>query len=109
MATEELVKAAPQGRAASRSPKALAHESETQRRQYKARLSWDPSSLPAWLTEETYLKTVVPLLSKTKTIAIAKAMRVSWGYASKIRQGIYRAHERHWETLAKLVGVSSGD
>ncbi|HEV3334764.1 MAG TPA: CRISPR-associated endonuclease Cas1 [Bryobacteraceae bacterium] len=109
VSTEQLVERAKQGRVAAITPEALAREGEAQRRQAKARLNWDPASQPPWLTEETYQKRIAPLLSQTKTTAIAKALNVSWGYASEIRQGIHRAHERHWESLARLVGVSSGE
>jgi CRISPR-associated protein Cas1 len=109
VSTEQLVERAKQGRVAAITPEALAREGEAQRRQAKARLNWDPASQPPWLTEETYRKKIAPLLSQTKTTAIAKALNVSWGYASEIRQGIHRPHARHWETLAKLVRISKKD
>src|SRR5260370_23836077 len=55
-AADQLAKAVPAGRVAAHSAKAEARRADTQRRNAAARWSWDPSSQPAWLTEETYAK-----------------------------------------------------
>jgi CRISPR-associated endonuclease Cas1 len=68
---------------------------------------WSPSSLPAWLNEEFYVQKIQPQLRQLKVREIAKAMQVSQPYAAFIRSGRRRPHPRHWEELAKLVGVSN--
>jgi len=67
---------------------------------------WDPSSLPSWLTEECYLQRIQPLLRSRKVRDIAEAMHVSQPYAAFIRSGRRRPHKRHWEMLAKLIGIT---
>jgi len=103
-ATKRLIEAARIGRLAGHSAAALAKESETQRQHAKARLAWDSSSQPTWLNATFYSEKILPQLAKVSTSTIARYIGVSRGYAGKIRQG-YRAHPRHWETLAKVVGV----
>jgi hypothetical protein len=106
ISTEHLVNAARAGRVASKSPKALARLAETQRRHHAARRNWVPSSLPAWLTVETYDLKIRPLLVELSNSALASALDVSIAYAAGIRAGHRRPHARHWQTLAQLVGVS---
>jgi hypothetical protein len=103
------MKAAKSGRIAAQSANAQALRGDTQRRNAAAQFSWEPSTQPAWLNEETYLQKIQPLLSKTTTSAIASALHVSWPYASHIRRGKRRPHPRHWLTLAQLVGVSQSE
>jgi len=67
----------------------------------------DKSSLPRWLTEECYVQRIQPLLAGKKVREIAEAMQVSKPYAAFIRSGKRRPHPRHWNTLAKLIGVSA--
>ena len=66
---------------------------------------WDPSSLPSWLTEDCYVQRIQPLLRSKKIREIAELMKVSKPYAALIRAG-RRPHPRHWQALAKLVGIS---
>jgi CRISPR-associated endonuclease Cas1 len=106
-AADQLAKAGPSGRAAAHSAKAEARRADTQRRNAAARWSWDPSSQPAWLNEETYARRIQPLLAEISTSAISSALGVSWVYAKYIRLGQRRPHPRHWQTLARLVGVSA--
>lgn len=68
---------------------------------------WEPSSLPSWLTEQRYVQQIQPLLRGKKVREIAEAMQVSQPYAAFIRSGRRHPHPRHWQVLAKLVGVSS--
>ena len=67
----------------------------------------DPSNLPSWLTEQYYVEQIQPLLRGKKVREIAEAMQVSKPYAAFIRSGKRRPHPRHWNTLAKLIGVSA--
>ena len=106
-ATEEIAKAAPLGRIAAQTPEAQARRADTQRRNSAARWSWDPSSQPAWLTEETYARRIQPRLAEISTSAISSALGVSWVYAKYIRLGQRRPHPRHWHALAQLVGVAA--
>jgi hypothetical protein len=104
-ATERIVNAARIGRAAARSPEALAKHAESERRHARARSSWDASKQPAWLTTELFSQHIQPLLANVSTSAIRSHIGVSRWYASRIRQG-YRPHPRHWQALGQLVGVS---
>jgi hypothetical protein len=94
-----------QGRIASKSLDARARVAATQRRQQRARYSWQPSSQPQWLTEEVYAKQIQPILKNASLSQIASAINVSIMYASDIRRGRRRPHPRHWRGLAGLVGI----
>jgi CRISPR-associated endonuclease Cas1 len=107
-ATRRLGDAARLGREAARSPEACAKHSATRRRHAQACSAWDPSTQPAWLTEDVFLQKVQPLLVALSTSKIAAAIGVSRGYAGRIRDG-YRPHPRHWEALRALVGISAGE
>lgn len=104
-ATERLVDVARIGRIAGHSAEAIAKEAKTQRRHAQARASWDPSSQPAWLTGEVYLRKIHPLLAGFSTSVIGSRIGVSRWYASRIRKGCC-PHPRHWQVLATLAGVS---
>jgi CRISPR-associated endonuclease Cas1 len=103
-ATERLTIASKLGRTAAQTPDALAKQAASQRRHSRARSSWDKFSQPAWLTPELFLRKIQPLLANLATSVIRSSIGVSRWYASRIRQG-YCPHPRHWEVLAKLVGV----
>jgi CRISPR-associated endonuclease Cas1 len=105
VSTEEVMKAAPLGWAATQGPNAQAQRAETQRRHNAAIKDWDPAGHPAWLTEEAYRHKIQPLLAGVKTSGIASALGVTWAYASEIRKGNKLPHPRHWEKLAKLAGA----
>jgi len=111
VATEHLTEVAESGRAAgqiaAQSADAQARRAETKRRHDAARAAWLPSSLPAWLTEETYLAKIQPLLAGHTNKTIASALGSSIPYASAIRAGRRVPHPRHWQALAQLVGVSA--
>jgi len=55
---------------------------------------------PAWFTS-----VVVPRLANVTLPAIAKATGMSTSAAAKVRAGRRVPHPRHWQALAKLVGV----
>ena len=94
------------GQIAAQSADAQARRAKTKRRHDAARAAWQPSSLPAWLNEETYLGKIQPLLARLTNKAVASALGSSIPYASAIRAGRRRPHPRHWQTLAQLAGVS---
>jgi CRISPR-associated endonuclease Cas1 len=104
--TASLIFGAALGRVAAQSATAKARRSETKRRHDSARSNWSPTMHPSWLTEEAYTKLVQPRLSGATLSQIASAIGVSIPYASDIRRGRRCPHQRHWEFLAKLVGVS---
>src|SRR5437867_12932272 len=52
-----------------------------------------------------YLPTrIQPLLAVLSTSVIRSSIGVSRWYAGRIREG-YRPHPRHWQALARLVGI----
>jgi hypothetical protein len=106
-ATERLANAARIGRVAARSPEARAKHVASRRRHAQACSAWDASKQPAWLTSEVFSQQIQPLLADIPAAAIRSRIGVSRWYAGKIRQG-HRPHPRHWQALAKLVGVSEG-
>jgi len=108
-ARERIVEIAKVGRIASQAPGPKARRAQTQRRHALARSAWQPSSLPAWLNEETYRSKIQPLLVGIANPAIMSALGVSVTYAVAIRAGRRRPHPRHWQALAELVGVSADD
>jgi hypothetical protein len=99
---------------------ALIGHAKPKTRRVKARISktlsnhavanswWSPSSLPAWLNENCYVQEIQPRLSTVKVREIAQALQVSKPYAAFIRAGRRRPHPRHWQVLAKLVGIMQG-
>src|SRR5438094_878777 len=105
-ATERFVNAARIGLVAAQNPEARVRHAESERRHANARSAWDASSQPAWLTSEVFSQKIQPLLANASTSAIRSRIGVSRWYAGRIRQG-YRPHARHWQALAKLVGVSA--
>ena len=104
-ATERLMSAASLGRAAARSPESRAKHVASRQRLGEACSAWDPSTQPVWLTSELFAQKIQPLLKKTSTSAIRSQLGVSRWYAGRIRQG-YRPHPRHWQALARIVGIS---
>ena len=106
-ATEHLAAGARIGRKLAHTPEATSRRAATQRRNAIAQHSWRPSNQPAWLTDQVYSTEIQPRIAHTSTSDIAKQIGVSRWYAGRIRKG-YRPHARHWEALAKLIGVSAG-
>jgi hypothetical protein len=107
-ATNRLADVARIGRIAASSPEARAKHRTSRRRHAQACSAWDPTTQPAWLTEDVFLQKVQPLLVALSTSKIAAAIGVSRGYAGRIREG-YCPHPRHWEALRALVGISAGE
>ena len=102
--TQELIKAAEEGRPVSHSPKAEAKRAESRRKHAAGIRKWRPSDQPTWLDEETYLQKIQPRLSSVTVPAIRTALGLSKGYATNIRSGERLPHPRHWPTLARLAG-----
>ena len=103
---EGLIKAARLGRVAGHSREARARQAEKQRRHAAAKRAWRPSDQPAWLDEQTYLQKIQPRLAGVTIPVIASALGLSEPYAAEIRAGRRRPHPRHWQTLARIIGVS---
>jgi CRISPR-associated endonuclease Cas1 len=106
VARGRMLEIARQGRIASKLPESRSRIAETQRRQALAWRRWEPSSKPEWLTEKLYNDRMKPLLLQSSISQIASALKVSIPYAANIRLGRRRPHQRHWQALALLVGVS---
>jgi CRISPR-associated endonuclease Cas1 len=104
IATRRLVEVARVGRIAGHTSEAIAREATTHRKHALARAAWNPAKQPAWLTDQVFSENIQPALARTSATAIAKRIGVSRWYAGRIREG-YRPHPRHWQTLARLVGV----
>ena len=102
---KNLLEAAKLGRIATHSPKAEALRSATKRRHDAERKNWRPSDLPDWLNVETYRQKVQPRLAAISVSKISAALGISEPYATDIRAGKRIPHPRHWEGLAKLVGI----
>jgi CRISPR/Cas system-associated endonuclease Cas1 len=106
---ESLIIAARQGRIASHSREAEMRRSETQRLHHAEKRAWRPSQQPEWLTLETYVQKIQPRLTEVTVAAISTALGISGPYATDIRAGRRYPHPRHWEELARLVGISTTD
>lgn len=106
---ERMVEVAKIGRMTAHAAGPRARLAENQRRHVLARWSWEPSSLPAWPTEEVYANKIQPQLKDIANPVIMSALGLSVTYAVAIRAGRRRPHPRHWEALAKLseVGLDS--
>jgi CRISPR-associated endonuclease Cas1 len=104
--TIELIKAAQKGRLASHGSEAEAKRAENRRRHAAALKTWRTSDQPAWLDEETYQQKIQPRLTSVTVSAIRTALSISKAYATNIRSGRRLPHPRHWQMLARRVGVS---
>jgi hypothetical protein len=104
--TKRLIRAAEKGRIAASAPDALARLAATQKRHAAAQLAWKPSDQPAWLTEQVFIGMIQPRLHAISVSTVMSALGVSRPYAVAIRLSRCRPHQRHWQTLARLVGVS---
>jgi len=103
---ETLIEVARLGRVAGHSSEARARQAEKQRRHAAALKKWHPSDKPEWLNEETYRAKIQPRLTLLTVPAIASALGISEPYAAEIRAGRCLPHPRHWQPLARLVGVA---
>jgi CRISPR-associated endonuclease Cas1 len=106
VSTDKLVKGAQVGRSASHSAEAQASRSEKGHRNTAARWAWKPSNQPAWLSEECYREKIRPALAGVTVRVIASTLGISLPYASNVRSGKLQPHPRHWQTLARLTGVT---
>ena len=95
-----------EGRKAAQRPESLAKRAETQRKQREAIRNWNPSQLPVWLTRNVYVERVQPALAQVGKKAVQDAIGVSEMHAHRIKRGKCVPHPRHWQALARLVGVS---
>ena len=96
---------AAEGRVAAHSEKADAKRSRTQLANRENIRKWSSSEQPSWLTARFYAEKMQPLLTPLSTSEIARYLAISRGYATEIRLGRV-PHPRHWQALAKLLGVS---
>ena len=102
-----MIEVAKLGRIATHTLEAETLRAKTQRKHAAALAAWQPSDLPEWLNEEAYRTKVQPVLAGITVSAIAAALGISEPYATDIRRGQRIPHPRHWQALARLVGVSS--
>ncbi len=106
VSTEALIKGAQKGRLASHSSEAQASRTEKGLRHTEARMAWQPSNLPTWITEKSYRERIRPGLADVTVRLISSSLGVSICYASNIHSGKVQPHPRHWETLARLAGIT---
>src|SRR5437879_13235784 len=92
------------GRLTAHGSQAQAKRSNTQRRNAISWRSWQPSSPPAWLTEQLYSARIRPPLEQRSGTSIARAIGVTCAYGSHIRQR-NRHHTRHKQALARLTDL----
>jgi CRISPR-associated endonuclease Cas1 len=102
---EGLIEAAKLGRIATHSREAEALRAKSQRKHAAALAAWQPSELPQWLNEEVYRTKIQPALAGITVPGIATSLGISEPYATDIRRGRRIPHARHWQALAKLVGI----
>jgi CRISPR-associated endonuclease Cas1 len=105
VARDELIESAKSGRIAAQSSEAQARRTETQRRNANAQLTWEKSGSPK-ISDEVYRNEIQPRLAGVTIPTIMSALNVCASYAADIRRGRRRPHQRHWEMLAALAGVS---
>jgi CRISPR-associated endonuclease Cas1 len=107
VSTEELIKAAQKGRLASHSMEAQANRAAKGRQNTAARWAWQASSQPKWLNETCYREQIRPALTRITVRVIASTLGISLPYASNVRSGKLQPHPRHWQTLARLTGITA--
>ncbi len=106
--TKRMADVARMGRLSAHGTRAQAKRSTTQRRNAIAAHSWQASDQPAWLTEQFYFSRIRPLLEQRSGTSIARAIGVTCAYGSRIRRGS-RPHPRHWQALARLIGIGGSE
>jgi CRISPR associated protein Cas1 len=100
-----MAQVAAQGRITSHTAEAELKRGAAQRTQREAERKWHTWDHPAWLTGQFYAERIQPRLDGLEVKALAASLGVSIPYASSIRAGRRKPHPRHWDTLARLVGV----
>jgi hypothetical protein len=98
--------AAPRERIAAQSEVSQTRGSETQLRHRAEMDLWNSSDLPTRLNEKYYLTEVQPRLPQITLSALASKLGISIPYAVEVRSARRVPHKRHWQALARLVGVS---
>jgi hypothetical protein len=101
-----LIELAKAGRVGALRPDARRKHSETQRRHEAAKRAWRSAPRPAWPDEEAYTREIQPRLSSVAISILCSTLGICESYAADIRAGRHRPHPRHWQSLARLVGVS---
>jgi len=94
-----------EGRKAAHRPEFLAKRSATQKSHKQAIRNWNPSDLPAWLTREVFVTEVQPGLTRVPKSKVRAVLCVSEPYSADIQSGKRVPHARHWQALARLVGL----
>src|SRR5208337_2439525 len=105
VAREKLIAFGPVARVTAQSEEAQKARAETQKIHASEIQTWIDSGSQTTVDENTYLTKVQPKLASVTVSAISLALRISEPYARDIRAGRRRPHPRHWQALAKLVGV----
>lgn len=103
--TVGLIEAAKTGRVAAQSEVAQTRRSATQLRHRAEMDLWRSSDLPSWLNEKYYLTEIQPRLPRITLSVLASKLGISIPYAVDVRSSRRVPHQRHWLTLARLVGV----
>jgi CRISPR-associated endonuclease Cas1 len=104
-ATVRLTGVACKGRVLSQSAEAQTKRAETQRKNALAQHAWNPATETSRALD---WEQIWPSLAGTSASVIAKQIGVSRYYATLVRAGRRRPHQRHWQALAKLTGISKG-
>jgi CRISPR-associated endonuclease Cas1 len=104
-----LIEAAEKGRLASHTSDAEAKRAKNRRENVAAQRAWIPSDQPRWLDKEAYLDKIRPRLAEMTVLTLRMTLCVSKGYATNIRSGKRIPHPRHWEKLARLVGIETAN
>jgi len=104
--TAGLIKAAQLGRVASHSDQAEVRRAETQRQHAAAKSSWRTSELPSWFTKDFFMLEIQSKLKGITLSVMAAKLGISLAYAVDIRSSRRVPHPRHWQTLARLLGIS---
>ena len=104
--TVGLIEAAKKGRVVAQSEVAQTRRSETQLRHRAAMDLWNSSDLPTWLNEKYYLTEIQPRLPRITLSELSAKLGVSIPYAVDVRSARRVPHRRHWQALARLVGLS---
>jgi CRISPR-associated endonuclease Cas1 len=94
------------GRKLAQHPDAIAKRANTMQQHRQRIREWRTSDLPAWLTREVYVNQIRPALTGVAKSRIRSVLGVSEPYSSDIQAGRRIPHPRHWQALARLVGVS---
>src|ERR1700733_10283611 len=100
-----MIEIAKNGRVAANSPQAQKLRSESRHRHAIAQANWRAQDHSGWPTDEFYRDNIRPELQIFSTSKIAPALGISISYAVDIRRGRRFPHSRHWQTLARLIGV----